>query len=121
MPFGMRNAPASFQRLVNIVLKGMSDCEAFLDDIVIYSQTWPIHMLQMRELFQRLSNANLTLNLAKCEFAKAKITYLGHIVGGGEVRPVEAKVAAILQFPAPDDRRSLRRFLGMVGYYRSFC
>ena len=107
MPFGMRNAPASFQRLVNIVLKDMSDCEAFLDDIVIYSQTWPIHMLQMRELFQRLSNANLTLNLAKCEFAKAKITYLGHIVGGGEVRPVEAKVAAILQFPAPDDRHNL--------------
>ena len=105
MPFGMRNAPASFQRLVNIVLKGMSDCEAFLDDIVIYSQTWPIHMRQMRKQFQRLSN--LTLNLAKCEFAKAKITYLGHIVGGGEVRPVEAKVAAILQFPAPDDRHNL--------------
>lgn len=75
----------------------------------------------MHKLFQQLTDANLTLNLAKPEFAKAKITYLGHVVGGGEVRRMEAKVASILEFPAPDDRCSLRRFLGMAGYYRSFC
>lgn len=121
MAFGIRNAPASFQRLVNTVLNDMPDYEAFSDDIVLYSRTWPAHMCQMHKLFQRLTEANFTLNLAKSEFAKAKITYLGNVVGGVEVRPAEAEVAAILEFPAPADRHSLRRFLGMVGYYRSFC
>ena len=94
MPFGMRNAPASFQRLVNIVLNGMSDCEAFLDDIVLYSQTWPIHLCQMRELFRRLSEANLTLNLAKCEFAKA-VTNPSILISGS---PCWAGVVCALQF-----------------------
>lgn len=72
-------------------------------------------------MFQRLADASLTLNLAKCEFGKAKVTYLGKQVGGGLVRPLEDKVAAILSFPVPSTRRELRRFLGMTGYYRGFC
>jgi hypothetical protein len=72
-------------------------------------------------VFEKLSAANLTINLAKCEFGQAKVVYLGKVVGGGEVRPVHSKVEAILKYPAPTTRRELRRFLGMVGYYRSFC
>ena len=68
-----------------------------------------------------LSSATLTVNLAKCEFGRATVTYLGKIVGRGQVRPVRAKVEAIDDFPKPSNRRSLRRFLGMAGYYRSFC
>ena len=56
-----------------------------------------------------------------CEFGKATVTYLGRVVGGGQVRPLDAKVSAICNFPAPADRKELRRFLGMVGYYRGFC
>ncbi|KAG7500990.1 hypothetical protein JOB18_036574 [Solea senegalensis] len=66
MAFGMRNAPATFQRLVNLVLKGVADCEAYLDDIVIYSSTWSRHIAQVEEVFGRLAAANLTVNLAKC-------------------------------------------------------
>ncbi|KAL7868836.1 hypothetical protein SRHO_G00102200 [Serrasalmus rhombeus] len=66
-------------------------------------------------------DANLTINLAKCEFGKARVTYLGKVVGGGQVRPVEAKVEAVCNFPVPGTRRELRRFLGMAGYYRAFC
>ena len=121
MAFGMRNAPASFQRLMNTVLYGLAGCDAYLDDVVLHSATWPAHRDQIRELFQRLSSARLTINLAKCEFGKATVTYLGHVVGGGQVRPLDAKVSAICDFPAPADRRELRRFLGMVGYYRGFC
>ena len=84
MAFGMRNAPASFQRLMNTVLYGLAGCDAYLDDVVLHSATWPAHRDQIRELFQRLSSARLTINLAKCEFGKATVTYLGHVVGGGQ-------------------------------------
>ena len=121
MPFGVRNAPATFQRLVNIVLSGLSGCEAYLDDIVVYSDSWEDHMAQLRAVFCRLREANLTLNLAKCEFGPATVTYLGKVVGGGQVRPVHSKVEAILSFPPPVTRRGLMWFLGMAGYYRRFC
>ncbi|KAL7867986.1 hypothetical protein SRHO_G00093700 [Serrasalmus rhombeus] len=99
----------------------MYGCDAYLDDLVIYSATWRDHINQIKELFARLSAANLTINLAKCEFGKARVTYLGKVVGGGQVRPVEAKVEAVCNFPVPGTRRELRRFLGMAGYYRAFC
>lgn len=121
MAFGLRNAPATFQRLVNRVIDGMHNIEAYLDDLVIYSASWSEHVKQLHVLFSRLSDANLTVNLAKCEFGRATVTYLGKIVGGGQVRPVESKVEAITHFPVPTTRRELRRFLGMVGYYRNFC
>lgn len=85
MPFGVRNAPATFQRLVNHVLSGMTGCEADLDDVVLRSSVWSEHLDQMRELFRHLSAANLTINLAKCEFSKATVTYLGKVVGRGHV------------------------------------
>lgn len=121
MAFGLRNAPATFQRLVNYVLAGLSNCEAYLDDLVVYSATWGEHIDHLTSVFKRLSAANLTINLAKCEFGQATVVYLGKVVGGGMVRPVHSKVEAILSYPAPTTRRELRRFLGMVGYYRSFC
>ncbi|KAL2076889.1 hypothetical protein ACEWY4_027519 [Coilia grayii] len=121
MPFGLRNAPATFQRLLNNVLDGVSNCEAYLDDLIVYSATWRAHVEHLTTVFDRLSRANLTVNLAKCVFGQASVVYLGKIVGCGQVRPVQSKVEAILHFPAPTSRRELRRFLGMVGYYRSFC
>lgn len=113
MPFGVRNAPATFQRLVNTVLSGLSGCEAYLDDIVVYSSSWDDHIQQLQAVFERLSDANLTLNV--CEFGQATATYLGKIVGRGQVKPVYSKVEAILSFPAPVSRRELRRFLGDGG------
>lgn len=121
MPFGVRNAPATFQRLVNTVLSGLSGCEAYLDDIVVHSSSWDDHIQQLQGVFGRLRDANLTVNLAKCEFGQATVTYLGKVVGRGQVRAVHSKVEAISSFPAPTSRRELRRFLGMAGYYRSFC
>ena len=121
MAFGMRNAPATFQRLVNLVLKGVAGCEAYLDDIVIYSSTWSRHIAQVEEVFGRLAAANLTVNLAKCEFGQATVAYLGKVVGRGVVCPIGAKVEAICCFGVPTSRGELKRFLGMAGYYRSFC
>ncbi len=115
LAFGMRNAPATFQRLMQKVLSGVQNCEAYLDDVVVYSNCWEDHMKTLNTIFTRLADASLTLNLAKCEFAKGEVTYLGKKVGRGSVKPVEAKVAAILEFPIPTNKRELRRFLGMCG------
>lgn len=121
MPFGLRNAGATFQRLMNIVLRGLDNVEAYIDDVVVFSESWSDHLKHVRGLFERLKEANLTVNLSKSEIAQATVTYLGKIVGQGKVRPVSAKVDAILEFPVPTTRRELKRFLGMAGYYRAFC
>lgn len=121
MAFGLRNAPATFQRLMSIVLGDVPNCNVYLDDVVIYSSSWADHLSLLRDVFHRLSVASLTLNLKKCEFAKASVTYLGKQVGNGQVRPLDVKVTAVLEYPIPTTRRELRRFLGMVGYYRCFC
>lgn len=121
MAFGLRNAPATFQCMMLIVLGTIPNCNVYLDDVVVYTDDWTSHMFILAEVFQRLAAASLTLNLVKCEFGKATVTYLGKQVGHGQVCPVDAKVTAVLAYPAPKTRRELRRFLGMAGYYRCFC
>ncbi|XP_063061560.1 uncharacterized protein LOC134454470 isoform X2 [Engraulis encrasicolus] len=121
MPFGLRNAAATFQRLMNQVVANLDGCAVYLDDAVTYSDTWTSHLDRLRQLFSRLAQAKLTVNLAKCEFARATVTYLGKVVGQGSVRPVRSKVLAIDALAPPANRRQLMSFLGMVGYYRSFC
>ena len=121
MPFGMKNSPATFQRMIGSLLQGLHGCEAYIDDVIIYSTTWDDHMNIMRELFQRLLQANLTINLSKSEFVQATVQYLGHVVGQGYVKPVMAKVDAIIKYPVPKTKKQLMRFLGMVGFYRKFC
>ena len=121
MPFGMKNSPATFQRLINKVISGLENCEAYIDDVIIYSDTFEDHLQRIRAFFNRLSDAKLTVNLAKSEFCHATLTFLGHVVGQGQVKPICAKVEAISVFPVPSCKRKLMRFLGMAGYYRKFC
>lgn len=121
MPFGLRNAPATFQRLMNMVVGDLEGCSVYLDDVVIYSDNWKNHLDRIEKLFDRLARAQLTINLAKCEFAKATVTYLGRVVGQGTVSLVRAKVQAIDDYAPPPTKKALMRFLGLVGYYRCFC
>ena len=86
--FGMKNSPATFQQLINNVIAGLDGCEAYIEDIIIYSNTWEDHLRIIRSFFERLTEARLTINLAKSEFACARMTYLGHVVGQGQVKPV---------------------------------
>ncbi|KAF7641069.1 hypothetical protein LDENG_00296330, partial [Lucifuga dentata] len=96
MAFGLKNAPATFQCLMHKVLGDIPQCNVYLDDVVVYSNDWKDHVVSLKTVFQRLVDANLTLNLAKCEFGKATVIYLGKQVGHGQVRPVDAKVTAVL-------------------------
>ena len=121
MPFGMKNAPATFQRMVNKLVRDIDGCEGCIDDVVIYSDNWSDHIRQIKRFFQIMREAKLTINLMKSEFGKATVKYLGHIVGQGQVRPLDAKIQTIAKFPIPTSRKELARFLGMAGYYRNFC
>ena len=121
MPFGMKNSQATFQRLMNKVISGLEGCECYVDDVIIYSDSWEDHLKISEAFFKRVSEAKLTINLVKSELCHATVEYLGHVVGQGQIKPVMAKVEAILDFPRPTSKKELMRFLGMAGYYRKFC
>ena len=121
MPFGMSNAPSTFQRLIHDIIRDLEGVYAYLDDIVIVGDTWEEHFHRLTLLFEKLTKANLTINLKKSTFGQGTVTYLGHIVGGGNIRPKVVNVEAILEYPVSKTKKSLRRFLGMVSYYRKFC
>ena len=121
MPFGMKNSPATFQRLINTIIAGIEHCEAYIDDTIIYNYECSHHLRTIKAFFGELSEAKLTINLAKSESCHATLTFLGHVVGHGQVKPIEAKVEAISDFLVPTCKIQLMRFLGMAGYYRKFC
>lgn len=106
---------------MNTVLSGLRNCNAYLDDLIVFRNSWPDHNNVLRQVFDRLAKASLTMNPAKCEFGKATITYLGKQVEQGQMQPVEEKVRAVMEIPVLSTRRQLCKFLGMAGYYRGFC
>jgi len=121
MPFGLRNAPATFQRLVRRVLAGLETFTgAYLDDIIIFSSSWSEHLKHISLVFDRIRNAGLTIKKSKCVFATAEVEFLGHKVGLGKVEPRRQTVKALLEFPRPTNPKQLRSYLGLVGYYRRF-
>lgn len=121
LPFGLKNAPATFQRLINKLLNGCEQfAAAYLDDIIIYSSTWEEHVKHISEILARIANAGLTLKVSKCVFASATVEYLGHMVGIGKVEPRKFKIEAIVNFPKPTDKHQLRQFLGLCSYFRKF-
>ena len=103
MPFGMKNVPATFQRLMNQVTMGFLNCVAYLDDVILCHDTCQDHLRHLQELFVGLTDAILVVNLKKSEFAKARVTYLGH-VGQGQVSPRQARTQAIGNFPVPTNK-----------------
>ena len=110
---GMKDWTATFQRLINKVIQDVKDCEAYTDDVIIYNDTWESHLRTIRE---RLSGAKLIINLSKSEFGRAQVTYLGHVLGQSQVKPVCAKLEAIAHCPRPENKEGLMRFLGFLGW-----
>ncbi|XP_078241708.1 uncharacterized protein LOC144586777 [Pogona vitticeps] len=121
LSFGLRNAPATFQRLMDQTLAGLSDFTvAYIDDIGIFSNTWEDHLIHLELVLQRLSAAGLTVKASKCQLGSPEIKYLGHMVGGGVIKPLEAKIEAVRDWPRPSTKKKVKSFLGLVGYYRKF-
>ena len=122
MPFGLCNAPASFQRMMDIVLAGIkyTNCLVYLDDIIVYSPTFEQHLKDLAEVFDRLRKAGLSLKASKCTFFEKEVNYLGHRVSAQGIKPDVDKIRAILEYPVPKCKDELYSFLGLIGYYRRF-
>ena len=120
MPFGFKNSACTFQRLMSIITRGLEGCVVYIDDVVVFSDDWETHVHLIRELFCALRDAGLVINLAKCDFGRAEVTYLGHVVGHGKVLPKDTNIRAIVDLPTPSSKREVRKFIGMAGYYRKF-
>jgi len=121
MPFGLQGAPATFQRLMDRVIQGLGDFSAaYLDDLIVFSETWAEHLQHVRTILQRLREAGLTAKARKCNFGADHCVYLGHVVGSGTVRPESTKLQAVHTFPRPQTKKQVRVFLGLTGYYRRF-
>ena len=121
MPFGLQGAPATFQRLMDHVLREVGDFSAaYLDDVVVFSQSWEEHRFHLQQVLQRIQAAGLTINPRKCAVAQREVAYLGYIIGFGKIKPQLGKVEAMHSFPIPTTKRKVRSFLGLVGWYRKF-
>jgi hypothetical protein len=122
LPFGLKTAPATFQRMMNVVLSGLtgSRCFVFLDDIVVYAKSLAQHYAKIRQIFDRIRGSNLKLKPEKCEFLRKEVSYLGHVISERGVLPDKAKTKVIEDFPTPQNVKQLKSFLGLMSYYRRF-
>jgi hypothetical protein len=122
MPFGLKSAPSTFQRMMNNVLSELigNRCLVYMDDILIIGETLKEHNSKLRDVFQKLREYNLKIEPDKCEFMKEELNYLGHIVTAEGVKPDEKKIEAVVKFPTPQSQKDIKSFLGLAGYYRKF-
>ena len=124
MPFGLTNAPAVFQRLMQLVLCGLNAEEGpgfvdvYIDDILVFSRTIEDHVAHLRQVFARIRAANLKLKPLKCHFLRRSIDYLGHVITPQGLQPNSKQVAAVQDFPAPENASQVRQFIGLTSYYR---
>ena len=120
VPFGLAQAPAYFQRLINKVLTDCNFAMEYLDDIIIFSKTEEEHLQLLEQIFELLRKAGLKLKLQKCGFFKKHIQYLGHLISDEGIQPLPEKLESIGKMPIPQNAKQVKQFLGLVGYYRKF-
>lgn len=122
LPFGLKTAPATFQRTMDNVLRGLQGihCLVYLDDIIVYSSSLQEHLDKLRRVFERLRQTNLKATLDKCEFLQKEVLYLGHQITKNGLKPNNDKIKAVLDFPIPKTPTEIKSFLGLIGYYRKF-
>ena len=122
MPFGMKTAPASFQRMMSeTVLNGLDFADAYIDDVEVDTATsFPQHICELKQVLERLRECKLNARPSKCKIAMSTVDFVGHRVGGDRIQPREALVQAIIEYPRPQTKKQVRSFLGLIGYYRKF-
>ncbi|GFY05000.1 hypothetical protein TNCV_561321 [Trichonephila clavipes] len=118
--FCLVNAPQTFMRFMHEVLRGLPFCFVYLDDILCYSENAEEHRSHLRTIFQRLSSYGLKLNISKCVFGVTELIFLGHLITPDGIKPLPDKVQAVLDYKQPETVGSLRKFLGLLNFYRRF-
>ena len=120
MPFGLVNAPATFNRLMCKILSGNDSLDSYVDDVLSHTVSWCDHLSALCDLFVRIREAGLTLRPSKCHIGYDSVSYLGHNVGAGLITPKAEMVDNIVRVAKPNTKSELRSFLGLVGFYRQF-
>lgn len=122
MPFGLCNAPATFERLMELVLAGLigDACLVYLDDIIIVGRTFDEHLKNLELVLSKIRSANLKLSPKKCSLFKQQVSFLGFVVSQEGVRTDPEKITAVKDWPVPKDKTQVRAFLGLCSYYRRF-
>lgn len=120
MPFGLRNAAQTFQRFIDEVLRGLTFAYAYIDDILIASENEEEHLEHLKLVFERFKDYSVLINMDKCQFGVNQLEILGHVIDSTGIKPLDNKIVAIKDFPMPTSLRQLRRFLGLVNFYRRF-
>jgi hypothetical protein len=120
MPFGLKNAPVFFQRVMDQVLEGADFLKCYIDDVLVHSKGLLQHLAHLEELFKRLHEVNMKIHPKKCEFVVTLVIYLGHKILLNGTMAHWAKVVAILEMPNPTDVHTLRSFIGLCNYYRIY-
>eukprot|EP00253_Pinus_taeda_P009880 PITA_09880 len=120
MPFGLTNAPATFMRLMDDILRPFTNSfvVVYLDNILIFSQSWEEHLHHIRQVLQTLWQHKLCANLEKCTFGMTQVQYLGYIIDEQGVHVDPAKIQVIRDWPSPTTLTELRSFLGLANFYR---
>ena len=121
-PYGLSNAGASYQRMIDICLAGLplNRILAYIDDIVIFTSTFDQHMKELTAVFTRLRRSNISLKASKCVFASDKVDFSGYELSSHGIQPQKRLTEAINDFPCPESKREVRQFLGLAGFYRNF-
>lgn len=122
-PFGLTNAPATQQRLVDKLFYGPEfefSVFAFMDDIILASSDFETHILLLKKVYKKLKDANLTINFEKSNFFRNELKYLGYVVNSNGLNVDPSKVEAIVNFPVPTNKKEVKRFIGTVSWYRRF-
>ena len=120
MPFGLKNAAQTFQRLMDSIFQHLDFVFVYLDDILVASKSPVEHCNRLRQIFTLLSSNGLIIQKSKCIFGVQELEYLGHLITVEGVRPLPSRIEVIRNFPTPDSRSSLQRFLGMINFYHRF-
>ena len=120
VPFGLAQAPAYFQLLMNKVLKGLKFTMTYLDNIIIFSQDELQHLEHLEIVCSRLWEAGLKMKCSKCDFFKSEIHYLGHLISPEGISLLPNKLDSIKHMPVPNSAKEIKQFLGLTGYYRKF-
>jgi hypothetical protein len=122
MPFGLCNAPATFERLMETVLRGLTydSCLVYLDDVIVIGCTFEEHLIILRKVFQRFREACLKLNPEKCQLLQKEVRYLGHTISPEGISTDPEKLKAVRKWSTPKNKHGIRSFRGLCTYYRRF-
>ena len=118
MPFGLRNAPPTFQRFMDRILVKLDNVIAYIDDVIIYSNTYEEHLEHLDKLFQRFEEYGLIINFKKSHFFQTEVTYLGFVINARGYRPSSTVIPKFDKLEPPVDKEGVQRFMGIVNYYR---